>query len=338
MKVSDRAMSTTCPVCHKAIKVEDVTVKSYVPVNDLQTCGSVHVTRRGRVAARTIQVGAGLECEGTIEASIECAGEVSIGPKATWKGPMLRARVLHLRDGASLDGYVDVGLGNPGVPDDDDAFDAFAEVTEDLPPVPGRTMKKTRPAPSAKPLRERPAPLPIRDDDLDLLDDESVASAPVPSVTSRTPAARKPVVKKAVTKKTAAKKPVVKKATTKKATAKKPVARKAATKKTTAKKPAVKKAATKKTTAKKPAVKKAATKKTTAKKPAAKKAATKKTTAKKPAAKKAATKKTTAKKPAAKKAATKKTTAKKPVAKKTASKKKPATKKKTSAKKKTRRK
>jgi hypothetical protein len=59
-EVSSRAMSTTCPSCHKAIKIEDLIVKSYVPVNQVQTCGQIKVTKRGRIVARTVQSGDGI--------------------------------------------------------------------------------------------------------------------------------------------------------------------------------------------------------------------------------------------------------------------------------------
>ncbi|MHC4949174.1 MAG: polymer-forming cytoskeletal protein [Planctomycetota bacterium] len=99
-------MSTTCPGCHKAIKVEDVVVKSYLPVNDLQTCGRIRVTRRGRVAAKRVQSGDGVICEGTIEGSIETDGAVELGPKATWKGKKLQSRSLAIANGATLTGVI----------------------------------------------------------------------------------------------------------------------------------------------------------------------------------------------------------------------------------------
>lgn len=108
MEVSARAMSTTCANCHKAIKVEDVQVKSYVPVNDLQTCGRIKVTKRGRVAAKNIQSGDGIECEGTIEGSVETDGNVVLGPKSNWKGAELASRTLEVKEGATLDGFVRV--------------------------------------------------------------------------------------------------------------------------------------------------------------------------------------------------------------------------------------
>lgn len=106
--VPARAMSTTCPACNKAIQVEDVVVKSYLPVTDLQTCGRISVTARGRVAAKRVQGGAGVECKGAIEGSIETGGVVSFGPKASWKGGTLRSDHLEIADGAKIEGRIEV--------------------------------------------------------------------------------------------------------------------------------------------------------------------------------------------------------------------------------------
>ncbi len=106
--VSTRTMSTTCPACHRAIKVEDVSIKTYLPVNDLQTCGKIKVTKRGRIAAKLIQSGQSISCEGSIEGSIEADGEVRLGPKAAWKGESLQSKTLAVKEGATLIGRVNV--------------------------------------------------------------------------------------------------------------------------------------------------------------------------------------------------------------------------------------
>jgi hypothetical protein len=106
-EVSLKTLSTTCPGCNKAIKVEDVTVKSYVGLVALQTCGSITITKRGRVAAATIQAGGQVSCEGNVEGSVETQ-RVHLGPKSTWKGGNLRCRTLSVDDGAKLDGEVSV--------------------------------------------------------------------------------------------------------------------------------------------------------------------------------------------------------------------------------------
>ncbi len=106
--VSFRTMSSSCPGCNKAIIIEDLVVKSYVPVTHLQTCGKIRIVKRGRVAARRIQSGGGIVCEGAIEGAIETDGEVHLGPKASWKGTLLQSRSLAIADGAKLLGIVSV--------------------------------------------------------------------------------------------------------------------------------------------------------------------------------------------------------------------------------------
>lgn len=108
LEVSGRALSTACPKCNRAIKIEDVTVKSYLPVNDLQTCGQIKVTKRGRVVARRIQAGDGITCEGTLEGAVETQGPVRLGSKSTWKGQSLHSASLRIDDGAKLLGLIQV--------------------------------------------------------------------------------------------------------------------------------------------------------------------------------------------------------------------------------------
>ena len=113
LTVSMRAMSTTCPGCNKAIKIEDMVVKSYVPVVELQTCGRIKITKRGRIAAKRIQCGDGITCDGTIEAAIETDGDVSFGPKSSWKGKTLQSQSITIAAGAMLLGVVKVPWHRP---------------------------------------------------------------------------------------------------------------------------------------------------------------------------------------------------------------------------------
>ena len=111
--VSMRAMSTTCPGCNKAIKIEDVVVKTYIPVIDLQTCGRIKITKRGRVAARRIQSGDGITCDGVMEGAVETDGDVRLGPKASWKGSTLLSRSIKIAAGAKMVGIVTVPWQRP---------------------------------------------------------------------------------------------------------------------------------------------------------------------------------------------------------------------------------
>jgi cytoskeletal protein CcmA (bactofilin family) len=149
-------MSVPCPKCNKALKVEDVTIKSYLPVNDLQTCGRIFVTKTGRIVAKLIRCGDGIECEGTIEGAIESDGKLVLGAKSSWKGQTLFARSLELTDGAKLVGYVKVPYAPPKANDptsnEASAKDATNEQTKNAPPVTepkkrGGTPKKQPPRP-----------------------------------------------------------------------------------------------------------------------------------------------------------------------------------------------
>lgn len=114
LDVSAKTLSTTCPKCHKAIKVEDVVVKNYLPVNDVLTCGLITVTKRGRIAAKRVQSGDGVVCEGAIEGKVETPGPVQLGAKASWKGDALISGTLAVTEGATLNGRVTV----PCAPED----------------------------------------------------------------------------------------------------------------------------------------------------------------------------------------------------------------------------
>lgn len=108
LEVSALTLSTNCPKCNKAIKVEDVTVKSYLPVNDLQTCGKIVITKKGRVAAKIIQSGGGIECDGVMEAAVASESSVTLSKNASWKGKALTTTRLVIEEGAKLNGMVTV--------------------------------------------------------------------------------------------------------------------------------------------------------------------------------------------------------------------------------------
>lgn len=112
-QVSQKTMSVPCPHCNKALKVEDIAVKTYLPVNDLQTCGKISIAKNGRVVAKLIRAGDGIECEGTLEGAIETDGQVLLGPKASWKGKTLHGTKLEIAEGAKLVGHVKVPYVRP---------------------------------------------------------------------------------------------------------------------------------------------------------------------------------------------------------------------------------
>ncbi|MCZ6837165.1 MAG: polymer-forming cytoskeletal protein [Planctomycetota bacterium] len=88
-------------------------MKTYLPVNDLQTCGKIKITKRGRVAARLLQCGEGIECEGSVEGEIETDGHVKLGPKASWKGKTLRCGSIDIAVGAQIIGEMKIPWKRP---------------------------------------------------------------------------------------------------------------------------------------------------------------------------------------------------------------------------------
>lgn len=107
-EVSAKAMTSSCPQCHKGLRVEDVVVKNVQAVRRLQTCGKLTIERKGRVIASLVEAQGGIDCKGALEGRVVCGGSVRIGKSAEWKGDC-RATSLRVEAGAKiLGGYFDV--------------------------------------------------------------------------------------------------------------------------------------------------------------------------------------------------------------------------------------
>jgi cytoskeletal protein CcmA (bactofilin family) len=100
--VSARAMTVSCPTCHRQLMVEDVTVKGHRAVTHLPSCGTITITARGRVVAKKVMGDVAVLCDGTVEGDIESSGFVRIGRKAKCHGA-IRAGRLEIAEGAIID-------------------------------------------------------------------------------------------------------------------------------------------------------------------------------------------------------------------------------------------
>jgi hypothetical protein len=103
MEVGARTMSTSCPGCHKTLKVEDIVVKSYTGVVNLETCGRLIVRPKGHAVAKSRIVAlAGIEVKGRIHCKRAMSeGQVLLSKKSEWKGD-LRAASLVVESGAVI--------------------------------------------------------------------------------------------------------------------------------------------------------------------------------------------------------------------------------------------
>ena len=103
VEVSPRAMTMTCPRCHKRLQLEDVVVKAAQGLTKLQTCGRILIEKKGSVRADLVEAHEGIEVLGAIRAKVVSGGPVLIGEKAKWHGDC-RAPSVRIGDGAKIEG------------------------------------------------------------------------------------------------------------------------------------------------------------------------------------------------------------------------------------------
>jgi len=102
-EVGAKAMTVSCPGCHKPLLVQDVVVKTLQAVTKLQTCGSIVVQKKGRIIAELVEAHEGLDVRGSIQANVICGAMVRLGPTAKWRGDC-NAPVIKIESGATIEG------------------------------------------------------------------------------------------------------------------------------------------------------------------------------------------------------------------------------------------
>ena len=102
-----RAMSVFCPKCHKRIILEDLKIRTYFAVSEFATSGDVIVEKKGFVIA-PIRAG-NVTVKGRVQGAIDARERVTIRKSGQLKGDVT-APILVIEDGASLDGFVRIGL------------------------------------------------------------------------------------------------------------------------------------------------------------------------------------------------------------------------------------
>ena len=83
-------MSTSCPGCHKSVLLEDIVVKGYKGVTNLETCGKLIVGRRGHAVAKNrIVAHSGIEVKGRVQCGHALtASRVTLFGKSEWRGDL----------------------------------------------------------------------------------------------------------------------------------------------------------------------------------------------------------------------------------------------------------
>ncbi len=97
--------STVCPGCNRRLIVEDIVIRSYTAVVNIETCGRLIIRRGGHaVAQKRVVALAGIEMDGKLQCrQAITARHARIGPNAEWKGD-LQAGSLDVKPGAVIHG------------------------------------------------------------------------------------------------------------------------------------------------------------------------------------------------------------------------------------------
>ena len=107
-EVARRAMSITCKHCHKPLKLEDMTIKTYESRRTIATCGVVTVEKKGSAVVQEALKCGGLIVRGKVKGTVQSQGPVLIGPDAELKGDVT-APTLAVGAGAVLEGQYEIG-------------------------------------------------------------------------------------------------------------------------------------------------------------------------------------------------------------------------------------
>jgi len=108
-EVAARAMSVFCPHCKKRLILEDFKISSYHAVREFFTCGEVIIEKKGHVVA-PIKAGQ-ITIKGKVQGNIISRGPAVISKTGSLKGG-ITAPVLHIEQGAVLDGFLRIGETN----------------------------------------------------------------------------------------------------------------------------------------------------------------------------------------------------------------------------------
>ena len=115
--IGAKAMTLSCPKCSKPLRVDDIVIKTVEAVRKLQTCGSLTITKKGRIIAQLVEAHGGVECEGIVEANVLSGAHVRIAAKSHWKGDC-KAPSITIEPGSTIaSGYFVVPDNSLGLSD-----------------------------------------------------------------------------------------------------------------------------------------------------------------------------------------------------------------------------
>jgi DNA-directed RNA polymerase subunit M/transcription elongation factor TFIIS len=111
LEVSAAAQSVVCRHCSVSIKVTDEKITQYAATVSLETSGSVTIEKKGALVVQKRVVASNLTLRGSLKGNTVVYDIAHIAAGAQFGGE-LKARLLHVEDGASLKGYLEIIPGN----------------------------------------------------------------------------------------------------------------------------------------------------------------------------------------------------------------------------------
>lgn len=102
-EVSSRAMSSSCPHCHRQVAIADIVVRDRHWGGRLQTCGRILIDRAAKVQVNCLQASEGVELLGSLKGRIVSYGPVVLGEGSSLDGD-LQAPAVSVAPGARIIG------------------------------------------------------------------------------------------------------------------------------------------------------------------------------------------------------------------------------------------
>ncbi|MBK7404052.1 MAG: polymer-forming cytoskeletal protein [Phycisphaerales bacterium] len=101
--VSARAMSSSCPHCHRQLAIADIIVREKHWGTRLQTCGKIVIERRADARVNIVQASQGVEVHGSLKGHVISYGPVMLADTASLDGD-LEAPAVYVAPGAKIIG------------------------------------------------------------------------------------------------------------------------------------------------------------------------------------------------------------------------------------------
>jgi hypothetical protein len=125
-EVGASAQSVVCKLCHNTIKVLDQKITQYSATVALETSGSLTIEKKGALVAQKRVVASRLELKGSLKGNTTVFESAHIAAGAQLVGD-LKTRTLHVEDGASLKGFLQISPGGVTVEPPKDSTVSFKQ-------------------------------------------------------------------------------------------------------------------------------------------------------------------------------------------------------------------